>query len=1845
MTRTLNLVRLAVLTIACACSVASTRTAEAASGCVVISQVYSGSGIAGSPFRNDFIELFNRGSTTVNITGWTVQYASATGTTWSTTALSGSIPPGGYYLIQEGSGGATGAVLPTPDATGNIFMAISAGKVALVDNGTALSGACPLGPSVVDFVGYGATANCSETAPTPNLSATLAAKRGANGCTETDNNSTDFATGAPNPRNSASPAAPCGLPADGDCDGIADANDNCPMIANPDQANQDGDSAGDACDNCPMDPNKTEPGICGCGISDVDTDGDGTPDCNDGCPNDPNKVAPGVCGCGVVEDTGDSDGDGTINCLDGCPNDPNKTAPGVCGCGNPETPDSDGDGALDCVDGCPNDPNKTDPGVCGCGNPETPDSDGDGALDCVDGCPNDPNKTDPGQCGCGNPETPDSDGDGALDCVDGCPNDPNKTAPGICGCGVSDADSDGDGTADCNDGCPNDPNKTAPGVCGCGVPDVDTDGDGTFDCNDGCPMDPNKVAPGVCGCGVPDVDTDGDGTFDCNDGCPMDPNKVDPGVCGCGIPDSGDADGDSTLDCVDNCPMTPNPGQEDGDMDGVGDVCDNCAGSANPGQEDTDMDGVGDACDGCPNDPNKTEPGDCGCGVPDVDSDGDGHADCIDNCPEDSNPDQLDSDNDGIGDVCDPVPLHNSLSLEAEDDCIGKLSTQDNMVYVTVQLWMRNLTQDVNGFQAFVQFDDNALDFVVSESSYSTFPTHIRTLGAGGNAQVGVGQINLDGSTAFTQQPPTNADSLLATLVFKVVTECSSTTLDFRVSGMSVSKLSLNGIPVDPTNLAPPGGLSFFMDGRPPVITCPGNVVLECDPSQPLEDLIDPEITGVATATDDCQGEVVITYCDFVEQGQCPAERIITRTWKATDACGNQSTCDQTISIVDTMAPELLSCEATGGVVDDNCTRLVTFSAMFDDNCCIAPQNVFIQVTARDQDADIGKPSYNVTVDPQDATKITVEGSVAVSNLLDCSATIDLQIGAWDCCGNSSPDQWCETSVEVTDEKPPSIECPSEAFVECFKDPKFNPLDPDFTGIPEVSDNCGTTSLDYVDSEPTPGECSEEFSFVRTWTVTDRCGLTAQCEQSIHVVDTTPPTIWCSADDGYIGENCSGVVEFSAVIEDNCCVDPMNVSVTAEEAPMPNPKGGRPPTTIGTPVFDVSPHPNDPNAMLVVGLVTVENIAECSFEVLITVSASDCCGNLAADCSDVGVLSDVSPPVITCPDDINIPCNTTPDPGLTGMATATDNCDESVQIDFTDEQVGPTTIERTWTAIDDCGNQSSCVQTITQQDTEPPFIECPEPTTEFVACVENLPPAATTPEEFMELGGTISDDCGEVFLSHEDFVAGEGCFDEPRILVRIYTATDGSGNTNTCKQVFVAMDDEPPVITSATSQPVVPIDGDCFALLTFDVVVEDCAINEKSVSAYFDDVCYGDDRGNGKGNGNCLISITQDGPGRVLVHAEYQAFVEGCEDTVTLFVNATDKCGNQAAQFEETVTAVNELPPTFDCPTSQPARSGFDACFDIETDADAGECTAVVHYNSPFAFGHCGADPVSVECDPPSGSTFPQGTTQVTCTATDACGNQATHSINVTVLPTNPVFVRIRLANVNAGTGRQRCIRFIAKNGSLCADPVDVTLNFTNQGTGNTALAVAWIDIPCGAWTELCAKDEQHTLWDTKPLTDQGDYYEVLGPDTLNLLSGDTDNNGIVDIDDVTFFVISSGNLAANGGCPWNGTRDADFNLNGVIQGNFDYVFLSNNWLLESMCTCEDGNLKVVAPRVGTLGKSFVSINALPAEQRAADLNADGVVDYKDVQIFEQRAGLPNTLSQKMRASAGVSVAPHRPKR
>lgn len=174
---------------------------------VVVNQVYGGGGNSGSVFSNDFIELFNDADTTVNLTGWSVQYASAAGTSWQVTPLAGTIPPHGYFLVAESRGADTTSPLPTPDVAGTIAMSGSAGKVLLSNSTAAQTGASPTGPTVIDLVGYGPTATGFETTPAPGLTNSTADLRTPDG-QDGGNNSTDFQAVTPNPRNSTFTTAP-----------------------------------------------------------------------------------------------------------------------------------------------------------------------------------------------------------------------------------------------------------------------------------------------------------------------------------------------------------------------------------------------------------------------------------------------------------------------------------------------------------------------------------------------------------------------------------------------------------------------------------------------------------------------------------------------------------------------------------------------------------------------------------------------------------------------------------------------------------------------------------------------------------------------------------------------------------------------------------------------------------------------------------------------------------------------------------------------------------------------------------------------------------------------------------------------------------------------------------------------------------------------------------------------------------------------------------------------------------------------------------------------------------------------------------------------------------------------------------------------------------------------------------------------------------------------------------------------------------------------------------------------------------------------------------------------------
>jgi len=170
---------------------------------VLVSQIYGAGGNSGATYNRDYVELYNRSDTAVSLSGWSIQYTSSAGTTWSVAALSGSVAPGKYCLVGLGSG-SSGAALPAVDVSGSINMSATSGKVALMNTTTTLAGTSPAGTAgLQDFVGYG-TANASEGSPAPPPSSTTAIYRAGAGATDTGNNAADFTTAIPAPRNSAS---------------------------------------------------------------------------------------------------------------------------------------------------------------------------------------------------------------------------------------------------------------------------------------------------------------------------------------------------------------------------------------------------------------------------------------------------------------------------------------------------------------------------------------------------------------------------------------------------------------------------------------------------------------------------------------------------------------------------------------------------------------------------------------------------------------------------------------------------------------------------------------------------------------------------------------------------------------------------------------------------------------------------------------------------------------------------------------------------------------------------------------------------------------------------------------------------------------------------------------------------------------------------------------------------------------------------------------------------------------------------------------------------------------------------------------------------------------------------------------------------------------------------------------------------------------------------------------------------------------------------------------------------------------------------------------------------------
>jgi hypothetical protein len=518
----------------------------------------------------------------------------------------------------------------------------------------------------------------------------------------------------------------------------------------------------------------------------------------------------------------------------------------------------------------------------------------------------------------------------------------------------------------------------------------------------------------------------------------------------------------------------------------------------------------------------------------------------------------------------------------------------------------------------------------------------------------------------------------------------------------------------------------FVDDSTPPQITCPPNVTIQCNTSSA------PAATGSATATDNCDVSVAPTFSDVTVAGSCSQELTITRTWTATDDCGNSSTCSQTIFVDDSTAPVIscppnvtIQCNASTApgangtaTATDNCDNTVTITN-FDyvgTPPATSPEMRWVYLPPGTTNGSCSSGSncqsnticFGLQYTPGVTGTLTSYttgfflncyngGSPVISNT---SCVMNNMSGVINECANTGlilMNSSGNTGNLFVNKNVPVIlhqVClqlgPGGSVL--FDEDEATDLTTsvNIVGNGQVTEAPAFTNFNAnFDFYCNPPACPYPSTIYREFIATDDCGNASTCVQTITIQDNTPPVITCPAN---ITIQCNtssapGLLQVLQQATDNC---------------------------------DASVIPTFTD-------VTVGGLCPQELTITRTWRATDDCGN-SSSCAQIIFIDDSTPPVITCPPNITVQCNTSTATGVTGNATATDNCDGTPTIGFADVTVAGAcpqerTITRTFTAIDDCGNSSTCTQTIFVDDSTPPNITCPPNVT--IQCNTSSAPAAT----------------------------------------------------------------------------------------------------------------------------------------------------------------------------------------------------------------------------------------------------------------------------------------------------------------------------------------------------------------------------------------------------------------------------------------------------------------------------------------------------------------------------------------
>jgi hypothetical protein len=560
-------------------------------------------------------------------------------------------------------------------------------------------------------------------------------------------------------------------------------------------------------------------------------------------------------------------------------------------------------------------------------------------------------------------------------------------------------------------------------------------------------------------------------------------------------------------------------------------------------------------------------------------------------------------------------------------------------------------------------------------------------------------------------------------------------------------------------------------DTTSPVLACPADRGVECGTAWTF----DPP-----TAVDLCDGSnMMIQPVSTVTNGLCGVTFSVTRIWAALDQSGNQATCSQTITVVDTTAPVVVSC----------------------------PPDMTIECPAQPA---FGTPAFSDTCDAN------LDVTFADETLPATCPAIQIVKRTWtarDDCGHTVT---CSQTITVEDRTAPVVvSCPPDMTIECPATPAF--------GTPAFSDTCDANlEVTFVD-ETLPATCPAILIVKRTWTARDACGHTVSCSQTITVEDRTVPvvvscppdmTIECPATPVFgtpaFSDTCDANLEVTFVDEtlpatcpailivkrtwtarDDCGhTVSCSQTITVEDRTVPVVVSCPPDMTIecpATPVFGTPAFSDTCDANLEVTFVDETLPATCPAILIVkrTWTARDDCGHTVSCSQTITVEDRTAPVVVSCPPDATIECPATP---VFGTPAFSDTCDANLDVTFADETLPATCpaiqiVKRTWTARDDCGHTVTCSQTITVRDTTPPTITCPANGT--VQCVADIPPPDLSTV-------TASDNCGTPTKSHVgDAYHTNGCV---ITVTRTYKATDACGNMATCVQSITVHDTTPPTI-------------------------------------------------------------------------------------------------------------------------------------------------------------------------------------------------------------------------------------------------------------------------------------------------------------------------------------------------------------------------------------------------------------------------------------------------------------------